>query len=83
MMLSESTVSKLHEMRLSIMAKTFRSQMNDGNLNELSFEERFGLIVDSEWISRKNNRLTRLIRSAGYEIPNACIEDANTMLSAN
>ena len=49
--------------------------MNDGNLNELSFEERFGLIVDSEWIARKNNRLTRLIRSAGYEIPNACIED--------
>ena len=74
-MLNENTVSKLHEMKLSIMAKTFRSQMNDGNLNELSFEERFGLIVDAEWIARKNNRLTRLIRNAGYEIPNACIED--------
>jgi DNA replication protein DnaC len=57
------------------MAKTFRAQVNDNNINDLSFDERFGLIVDAEWIARKNNRLTRLIRKANYDIPNACIED--------
>jgi DNA replication protein DnaC len=74
-MLSESTQSKLHEMKLNVMAKTLRAQVNDNNINELSFDERFGLIVDAEWIARKNNRLLRLIRNASYEIPNACIED--------
>ena len=74
-MLNENTVSKLHEMKLSIMAKTFRSHIDDNSLNDLSFGERFGLIVDAEWIARKNNRLMRLIKNAGYEIPNACIED--------
>jgi DNA replication protein DnaC len=74
-MLSENTLSKLHEMKLSVMAKTFRAQMNDSNINDLSFEERFGLIVDAEWIARKNNRLTRLIRKASYDVTNACVED--------
>jgi len=75
MMLSENTLSKLNEMKLSVMAKTFRAQVSDNNISNLSFEERFGLIVDAEWIARKNNRLARLIRNASYDIPNACVED--------
>ena len=74
-MLSNTTAGKLHEMKLSVMAKTFREQMEDGNMDSLSFEERFGLIVDAEWSARKTNRLKRLIRNANYEIPGACVED--------
>lgn len=74
-MLNESTASKLHDMRLSAMAKAFREQANVYDLNDMPFEERFGLIVDSEWTARKNNKLARLIRTAGYEFPNACVED--------
>ena len=74
-MLSESTTSKLHEMKLSVMAKALKAQMSDSAINDLSFEERIGLIVDAEWTARKNNRLTRLIRNAGFDIPGACIED--------
>ena len=74
-MLSDNTVTKLHEMKLSVMAKTFRSQLTDSNFKDISFEERFGLTVDAEWAARKSNRLARLIRSAGYDFPGACIED--------
>jgi len=74
-MLSENTLSKLNDMKLSVMAQTFRAQMSDNNINELSFGDRFGLIVDAEWIARKNNRMVRLIRNASYEMPNACVED--------
>ena len=74
-MLSENTIQRLHDMKLSTMAKTFKAQMNDTNICELSFEDRFGLIVDAEWATRKNNRLTRLIRNANYDIPSACVED--------
>jgi DNA replication protein DnaC len=74
-MLSDNTVTKLHEMKLSVMAKTFRSQLTDSSFNDLSFEERFGLTVDAEWAARKTNRLTRLIKNAGYDFPGACIED--------
>ena len=74
-MLNETTVNKLHEMKLSVMAAKFREQYSDPKFAELAFEERLGIIVDAEWTSRKNNRLARLIRSAGYEIPGASVED--------
>jgi DNA replication protein DnaC len=74
-MLTENTVSKLHEMKLSVMAQSFREQMTNHEFVELSFEDRFSLLVDSEWASRKSNRLNRLIRSAEYSIPGASIEN--------
>jgi len=74
-MLNETTVSKLHEMKLSVMAAAFKGQCSDPKFVELAFEERLGMVVDAEWASRKNNRLARLIRNAGYEIPGASVED--------
>jgi hypothetical protein len=72
-MLDQMTINKLHELKLSAMAEAFRKQIQDQALSGLSFEERFGLIVDIEWSKRKNNRLTRLIRNAGFSDNNACI----------
>ena len=74
-MLSNTTVSKLHEMKLSVMAASFQQQLDTSASAELGFEERFGLLVDAEWVSRKNNRLKRLIRKADYAFPGACLED--------
>jgi len=76
-MLSENTISKLYEMRLNSMAQTFRDQMTDNIYASMLFEERFGLLVDSEWSRRRNNRLTLLIRKAEYVHPQACTEDIN------
>ena len=61
-MLNDNTVSKLHEMRFSVMAQAFRDQLKDSSFHGLSFEERLGLLVDAEWAVRKNNRMARLIK---------------------
>ena len=61
-MLTETTVNKLYEMRLTAMAKAFREQLTDQNSSKMSFEDRFGILVDQEWTSRKNNHLKRLIK---------------------
>ena len=53
----------------------FRQQLQDSTFEPLSFEERFSLIVDIEWARRKNNRLTKLIRTAGFPQSDACIEN--------
>ena len=74
-MLDQMTLNKLHEMRLSAMAAAFQDQIRDQALSSLSFEERFGLIVDVEWARRKNNRLAKLIRSAGFSDTSACVEN--------
>jgi DNA replication protein DnaC len=74
-MVNEATISKLYEMSLSTMAKAYRHQMQENTMNALSFSERFGLLVDHEWDSRKNNRLKRIIRKADFPIHGACMED--------
>jgi len=74
-MLQNNTVSKLHEMKLGVMAKSFQTQMDDGAVAELGFEDRFSMMVDAEWTARKNNRLKRLIRKADFEFPGASLED--------
>ncbi|MCL2679832.1 MAG: IS21-like element helper ATPase IstB [Dehalococcoidia bacterium] len=74
-MLQNNTVAKLHEMKLSVMAKSFQAQMTDSAVAELSFEDRFSMLVDAEWTARKNNKLKRLIRKADFEYPGASLED--------
>lgn len=74
-MLNNNTTSKLKEMKMSAMARSFDSQLSNTELSSLSFEERFGLLVDAEYTARKNNRLKRLIQSAGYSQPDASLED--------
>ena len=76
-MLTENTINKLYEMRLNSMAQTFRNQLTDNTYTSMLFEERFGLLVDSEWSRRRNNRLTLLIKKADYVHPRACTEDIN------
>ena len=72
-MINQSTNNKLIEMRLTAMADAFRIQLEDNTLKEVTFEDRFGMLVDIEYSSRKNNRLKRLIRSAGLEQSDACL----------
>ena len=74
-MVNEATINKLHEMKLSTMAGAFRQQMQETAMNSLSFSERFGLLVDHEWDTRKSNRLKRIIRRADLSISGACMED--------
>jgi len=48
---------------------------NDKAVAGLSFEDRFGMLTDAEWVSRRNNRLTYLIRRADFVYPGASLED--------
>jgi DNA replication protein DnaC len=75
MMLNENSTMKLHSLKLHAMAEEFARQTADPTIKELSFEERFSMIVDCEFTRKENNRLARLIRNAGFSNPRACIED--------
>jgi DNA replication protein DnaC len=76
-MINQSTINKLIEMRLTALADAFRNQLNDPRMKEVPFEDRFGMLVDIEYTSRKNNRLRRLIRKAEFDLPDASIMDIN------
>lgn len=74
-MLTEPTVQKLRALKLNAMADTWLEHREDSEMSSLSFDERFGLIVDAEAIARENRRLTRRLQEAKLRIPSACVED--------
>lgn len=74
-MVRQVTLDKLHDMRLSAMADAFEAQCYDQSYDGFGFEDRFGMLVDKEWDKRKNSKLQKLIRTADFRYPNACMED--------
>ena len=61
-MLNKMTMERLRLMKLRGMSRAFEEQADNPAMQHLSFEERFGLIVDAAWIKRKNNHLLRLLK---------------------
>ena len=66
-----------HALTRGAMSDAFRTQMEDSKMREISFEDRFGMLVDIEYSNRKGNSLKRLIRNAGFDQPEAYIGDIN------
>src|SRR5881628_2721384 len=63
-MLNQPTLEKLHAMKLHAMADSFRAQLEDAATSRLSFEERFALLVDQQWLWKENRALARRLRAA-------------------
>jgi DNA replication protein DnaC len=74
-MINQITLDKLHTMRLGAMADAFESQDGDHSYGSLSFDDRFGILVDAEYHKRRSNKLQKLIKTADFRYPDACIEN--------
>jgi DNA replication protein DnaC len=73
-MFDNATLSQLRDLRLCAMAEGFKEQQLNNSIKTLSFEERFGLLVENEWLHRRNKRTERLVKQAGFRVC-AAIED--------
>jgi DNA replication protein DnaC len=75
-MLTQETLDKMRTMKMADMAEAFAQQMGSSDYAELSFEERVGLMIDTEWIAREQRKLTRRLRAAKLRYP-ASLEDVD------
>jgi DNA replication protein DnaC len=73
-MLMQQTIESLYVMKLNGMAEGLKEQMSQPDISELSFEERFTLLVDRQWTYKEDRKMRRLLQNARLKI-NACIED--------
>jgi DNA replication protein DnaC len=71
-MLNNPTIEKLKDLKLKVMAQMLSDP--DNSLKELSFEEQLGIMVEKEWLAKKNSRIKRLLNKASLGLT-ACIED--------
>jgi len=73
----EETLRKLNELKLHGMSKSFQERIIRPDHRDLSFEELLGLLVDDEYIYRKNLKQRRLMQMAKLKFPSACLEDVD------
>jgi DNA replication protein DnaC len=75
-MLRQETLEKMNTMKLFGMVESFETQLSSSEYAELSFEERVGLMVDTEWTAREQRKLSRRLRGAKLKYP-ASLENVN------
>ena len=68
------TIEKLSQMKLYTMATAVQEQLEKPSLSSLGFEDRFAMIVDREWTSREDRKLSRRLKTARLRTQ-ATIED--------
>jgi DNA replication protein DnaC len=73
-MIVEETLKKLRAMKLYGMADAFEQQGLQPEIVSMAFEDRFGLLVDQDWIHRENRKLNYRLNRAKLRIPEACVE---------
>ena len=73
-MLNQQTIEKLAALKLNGMADNFTLQLQQPKMNDLSFEDRFAMIVDAQWDWKENSRMKRYLRDAKLKLQ-ACVED--------
>jgi DNA replication protein DnaC len=75
-MLMQQTLDLLHTLRLTGMASALEEQQGVPDVASLAFEDRLGLLLERERLTRGDRRLTRLLQLARLRIA-ACVEDVN------
>lgn len=74
-MLTHPTLDQMHTLGLAGMATAYRELAEQIHGNDLSFDERLGLMLDREISLRTDKRLTNRLATAKLRFPNASIED--------
>jgi DNA replication protein DnaC len=70
----QNTIDSMSSMKLYGMSDGFQEQLNNSQYKELTFEERFSMLVEKEALYRQNRKLSSLLRRASFRFPEACIE---------
>ena len=73
-MLMNPTMEKLQALKLTGMLEALDEQLKSPDIEQLSFDERLGLMIDREMTARDNRRLKTRLKKARLR-HDACMED--------
>jgi len=74
-MLTHPTLEKLQQLKFTGMIAALSEQINTTDIDQLTFDERLGLLVDREMTERENRKLSSRLRRAKLRFPQANMED--------
>lgn len=75
-MLTHPLFEQLKTLRCQGILEAYQEQLNTPDIHRLSFDERFALLIEREYLVRENRKLTNRLRQAKLK-ENACMEDVD------
>lgn len=73
-MLTHPLLDKLRQLRCQGMLESLQEQLQQPDMQSLSFEDRVSLMIDREWWFRENNRIKKRLKNASLR-QSASMED--------
>lgn len=71
------TQNRLHELGLTGMVRALELQLQQTDMQRLSFEERLGMLLDAECSARNTHRIERHLKAAKLRYAQASLEEIN------
>ena len=79
-MLAHPVFDQLKELRFHGIVEALQEQLNQPDIHQLSFDERFALLIERECLVRESRRLATRLRQAKLKM-SACLEDIDYQAS--
>lgn len=74
-MLTEEDFHRFTEFRIGAMGRRLREMVENPAYDSMTFEEKMKDLIDAELESRRSKKVAKLIKEAGFKIPDATVED--------
>jgi len=79
----EQVINQMKEMRLSVMAESFQQRISNNDHHGLTVEQFVAMLVEDEYVARKNRKLRRMINAANFKPEQACLENLDYSSARN
>lgn len=63
------------QFRIRAMGEKLREMVEDASYDKYTFEEKMKMLIDAEATARKDRKIAKLQKEAGFKLEDACVED--------
>ena len=74
-MLTEEHFELFKQFRIKAMGDRLREMIDDASYDKFTFEEKMEMLLDAESSARRDRKVAKYVKQAGFKTPSACIED--------
>ena len=74
-MLTEEHFELFRQFRIKAMGDKLREMIDDASYDGFTFEEKMEMLLDAESSARRDRKVAKFVKQAGFKTPSACVED--------
>ena len=74
-MLTEEHFELFKQFRIKAMGDKLREMVDDESYDAYTFEQKMEMLLEAESSARRDRKVAKYVKQAGFKTPSACVED--------